>query len=664
MRERLSRRSMLAAALSLPAVAARAQLAPATTTAAPAQAVQPPSAVAGGNRPLRIPNKTTLYQRIVTHPGATLSPQPSEQGARPVDGFEVFYVYARQGGDAGWIQVGRESDGRIDGWIPAKKTIEWKQTLVGAFTNPAGRQPVLFLDNKDAERDLLLDAHAGDVAQQMLAAAQAGNPGHVIAREPQAWANIDEQFYLLPILSATPIERELGPPLRLLEVISAPAQKPEPPPQNFKAAVVFLVDTTMSMQPYIDGTREVIRHIVERIQSTPMGALFRFGLVAYRDSLEDTPALEYYARVYAKPDFSQPANTIVPAIAQVSEARVSSIGYDEDPIGGLKMTLDEINWNSFSPGFRHVILITDSGARPANHPHSVTRLGISEIKDLANQKGVLIWALHLQTQEGARRHDLELAARQYRQLTAMTSQEPLYFPVPDGPAGQFATQPAFENQADHVARLVITAAAENSHQPVPDLGAPSGVMPPRLAQAMPIIREAMRLAYLGHVQETTAPDVAVRSWATDRDLGDPSITSLDVRVLLTKNQLSDLAETLQRVLREGRADQSAPQDFFARLRSTVASAFRDPQQITQATQIGGLLGEYLDDLPYQSELLRISQDEWDQRTFMEKDRILNRIDSKLELYRVYNAAVDHWYDLGHSHNPGETVYPVPIEQLP
>jgi hypothetical protein len=653
MSARIPRRAVIAGALALPVAEPKAQ-------------TPRPGPLPGGApaRPLLIPNKTTLYQRIITHPGATLAPRPDGQGAQPIAGFEVFYVYARQGGDSGWVQVGRGSDGRTDGWVPAAKTIAWQHTLVGAFTNPAGRQPVLFLDAKDAEQNLLLDGHAGDTARQLLDAARGGNAGHVIAREPDAWANIDEHFYLLPILSSAPIEREFGPPLRLLEVISAPAQPSAPPPQDFKAAVVFLVDTTISMQPYINGTREVIRQVVERIRSTPMGNLFRFGLVAYRDSLEDTAALEYYAKVYARPDFSQPAEAILAAIDQVKEAKASSLGYDEDPIGGLKSTMDEIYWSSISPGYRHVILITDAAARPGNHPHSVTRMSIPEIKQYTTGKGVQIWALHLLTQEGSRHDDWPLAARQYKELTALNETTQLYYPVPAGQSGaQYATQADFENQADHLARAVITAAAQTSGRPVPDFGPTRGQAPPQLAQQLPVIREAMRLAYIGHVQQTTAPE-AIRSWTTDRDLADPALTSLGVRVLLTKNQLSDLAATLKQVLRLGRSGQLEPGNFFAQLQSAVASSFRDPQQIPQATRIGSLLGEFLEDLPYKSELLETSSHEWEQMTAIKRDAIMNGIDDRLSLYAAFDGEPDKWYDLGNSHSPSEAVYPVPIEALP
>jgi hypothetical protein len=36
----------------------------------------------------------------------------------------------------------------------------------------------------------------------------------------------------------------------------------------------------------------------------------------------------------------------------------------------------------------------------------------------------------------------------------------------------------------------------------------------------------------------------------------------------------------------------------------------------------------------------------------------------LALYQSFNAQPDLWYDLGHSGNPSEAVYPVPIEALP
>jgi len=113
---------------------------------------QPAPAAGGGRTPLLAPGKKSLFQRIITRPGATLTPGPGPEGAHPIQGFAVYYVYRREGGDAGWLEVGSAADGRTQGWVPAAKAIDWRHTMIGAFTNPAGRQPVLFMDSAENAR--------------------------------------------------------------------------------------------------------------------------------------------------------------------------------------------------------------------------------------------------------------------------------------------------------------------------------------------------------------------------------------------------------------------------------------------------------------------------------------------------------------------------------
>ena len=92
------------------------------------------------------------------------------------------------------------------------------------------------------------------------------------------------------------IETDSGVTVRLLEVISAPAEPPGTPPpetadllRNFKAGPLFLIDTTESMQPYIDATLAAVKALIAQIGRTPLWDKFRFGVVGYRDSLLDTP---------------------------------------------------------------------------------------------------------------------------------------------------------------------------------------------------------------------------------------------------------------------------------------------------------------------------------------------------------------------------------------
>jgi hypothetical protein len=617
-------------------------------------------AQAAPRTPLLIDGKQSLYQRVIARPGATLSAQSDGQNAHPVPGFTVYYVYAKPpgSGDTARIEVGRTADGHPEGWLQASKAIEWKHTMVAAFTNPAGRQPVLFLRSERDERLLMMDGQAGERAQALRTAATVpgADPGPVLAIEPAAAVDFARNFYLMPILSAERIEREFGPPLRLLEVISAPAegQRPPAPPaaaSQFKAGVVFVLDTTISMQPYIDRTREAIRGIVASVGSTPVRDNFRFGLVAYRDSLDDSPGLEYSTRIYGKPDFTQPPDSINTGVATAREATASSNGFDEDPIGGIKAALDEIDWSPMAG--RYIVLVTDAGARPAQHPHSLTHLNIAEIRELAKAKGVAVFAIHLLTPEGRARHDHEPAAAQYRELTQFGAAGPLYFPVPNG------APDAFARTVQELTRALLSQVGEAAGRPVT---APTAANP-ALQDAVRVVGEAMRLTYLGRAQNTQAPDV-VRSWTTDRDLKDPAISSLDVRVLLTRNQLSDLARSLQAILQAGLAGRTEPRTFFTQLRATFAAAARDPQRIAGAQRIGALLGEYLDDLPYQSEIMDIQEADWVAMGAIAQRTVLNSVEAKLRLYQEFQSNADLWVDLSGSRTAGEALFPVPIEALP
>ena len=46
-------------------------------------------------KPLLLPGKTTLYQRVLTRPGAMLVAKPGTTGGQPVPPLSIFYVYGR-----------------------------------------------------------------------------------------------------------------------------------------------------------------------------------------------------------------------------------------------------------------------------------------------------------------------------------------------------------------------------------------------------------------------------------------------------------------------------------------------------------------------------------------------------------------------------------------
>lgn len=610
---------------------------------------------AGQRSALIMEGKQTLTQKVLVRPGATLHSRPDAPDGRPVPGFTLFHVYARQNG---WIEVGPDAQGATLGWMKEEGTVAWRQTMVLAFTNPAGRERTMFFAERDPLRRIILSANMPAAA----AAARTANDGRVVALEPETFVDISRNFYLLPVLSADEVENERGNRMRLLEVASAPAERhaaPAAPARDpladFRGALVFVVDTTLSMQPYLDRTRDAIRNVMARVGETPLRDRFRFGLVAFRDATDNNPALEYVTRVYARPDFAAPVTAVLPQIAAARAASESNEGFDEDSLAGIKTALDEVDWSSF--GGRFLIMVTDAGARVAPDPRSATGLSISGIRDLLKQAQIAPFVLHLLTPEG--RNDHARARAQYTELTRFDgASAPLYYPIQGGEVAAFGTT------VEQITEALLRQVAALTGAPLGQLrGEAPAAAPSQVAQQVEVVAAAMRLSYLGRAQETQAPDI-VRSFTTDRDLSNPDRANLDVRVLLTRDQLSDLQAALRLVVEQANAGRLAPQTVFANIRNAALAAARDPRRIGGLERLGSAFGEYLDGLPYRSQVMELTEQDWLDLQPGGQRELLNALEAKLRLYAEYARTPGLWVQLGSGTQPGAAVFPVPLDSLP
>ena len=626
------------------------------------------SAQQAARQPLLMEGRTALFQRVILRPGARLAERPDANApAQPTPGFGVFYVYARQGSGAdAWLEIGAAQDGRTQGWVRAERTIDWKQTMVLAFNNPAGRERAMFFREAETPRALWLNTRGGAAeASRLREAARANTEGPVIALEPENFIDITRQFYLLPIISAQRVENEAAQEARLLEVISAPAQATPPPPadpdalRNYRGAVVFVVDTTISMGPYIDRTREALKRVVDRIRDTAVRDNFRFGMVAFRDHLGGNPRLEYVTRMVSLPELAEASDAILPRLSQLAEARESNEGFNEDSLAGIKLALDEVPWQQY--GGRFVILVTDAGARDAKDPRSQTQMGPEELRQLAQSeaKQVAIYAIHLKTPEGRNNH--ARAERQYRELTRFGAAGELYYPINEGNMGQFG------QTVDALTDALLAQVAAAVGRPIAGIRAPQSAAERRISEQAEIVGTAMRLSYLGRERQQSAPDV-VRSFVLDQELNPadprPERRPLDVRVLLTRNQLSDLATTLRNIIQAQAAARLSPESFFERVRAAAAATARDPRRMAEFQRLGGAFGEFLQDLPYQSQIMEFTQEEWNSMGAGRRTEIVNALEAKLRLYEEFNRQPSLWVSFDGGRNPGEAMYPVPLDALP
>lgn len=632
---------------------------------------QTPSADA----PLLQDGKKTLYQRILTTPDCNLYAQAAGPTGDAVPAFSRFYVYERsQVNGQNWLNVGPDTQGSRVGWLPEPCTVDWKMQLTLAFTNPANRGPVLFFEDKQA-LETLIESESPAAAFEPLVQSldDTGRAPGVLAREPEYAVLQQQNFYLLPIFEAEELYTPAGDPLRILNVasVSKPDTKPKetPPVQSslkaFSAAVVFVIDSTISMGPYIDRTRQAVQSITTQIDQAGLGDQVKFGLVAYRGNTEVAPGLAYVSRMYVDPTTVTSGEDFLQKIADLKPATVSSKGFDEDAYAGLETALTQIDWQQF--GGRYVVLITDAGAVPGHDPYSTTQADAPQVRLAAKERGVAIYVLHLKTPAGKRNH--QSAQTQYEDLgfNAILN-KPLYYPVDAGNVTQFGQmvdglatsiveQVQLANEGEMAAGSALTATPT----------APSQDPIANLRQDAALMGYAMQLAYLGQQQGTQAPSV-FKAWVTDRDLIDPARATTEVRVLMTKAQLSDMSAAVKTIIDAANQSHISPSVMFEQLRSVAATMGRDPNQINQSstTRLSelGLLGEYLEGLPYRSDVLNLDEQTWKSWSAAQQQQFIRHLSSKLALYRDFNADLDRWVALAPNAEPSDNVYPVPLEALP
>ena len=138
------------------------------------------------------------------------------------------------------------------------------------------------------------------------------------------------------------------------------------------------------------------------------------------------------------------------------------------------------------------------------------------------------------------------------------------------------------------------------------------------------------------------------------------------RVLLTRNQLNDLAQSLRFIIDEGRSGMLGGDAMFDRLQTVAAHLARDPEALRQRglESLGGVLGEYLDDLPYVSEVATMDRNSWRTMGGGAQTEFLDKLESRLRLYQDFNRTPELWKAFDGGRDPGEAVYPVPLSALP
>lgn len=340
---------------------------------------------------------------IVREPAAIYAEPDLKSPNRPVDAFSFFYLLPAKEGTqekqvSGFYRIATASKAKAHvGWIPADVALEWTHGQVGGFTPHSHRQRILFFRDKEDS----IRWFKGDKRTEAMA----------ISREPEQLQGVK----LFPLLDISSFEHD-GESVEVYKVAYLAGTNPgsaqqgvnsdnvdrkhRPAPagqttvtrddlkREFVLQVVFVLDTTRSMQPWINAMKQVIAACLQRFADhDALRGRVEFGLVCYRDQLElpeDREEMEYVAKVVC--DLTSDLGTFQGRLAQVQEATIGSEDFPEDVLAGLNMAIKEASWKKVA--HKIIVLVGDAAAQTDMDSYkNVDRLTIPGVVAMAQPTG-------------------------------------------------------------------------------------------------------------------------------------------------------------------------------------------------------------------------------------------------------------------------------------
>ncbi len=676
--------------------------------------------------PVKIEGKKILSLRVLARPFSNIYTDKDLESAivqSDVPAFQPFYVYTKPSAEdleleSGWYEIGSNSQGKVIGWMQSKDVFEWKQTMCLIYTHPEGRKPVLMFDSKSNIKDLinLSEEQRAESISKLYRAIDENNMSKnfvVKSVEPKRAVDIQKEFYLLPILDFEAVEfgnREARV-LKLAAVTNAKAgargeddiRKPgtyqaeavapstvisKEKVKELSVDIVWVIDTTVSMRPYIQDTLDLVQTASTKMaENHPDNVVLNFGVWGYRDSVEYISKIGYTTKNYT-PELVG-IQDFVNVLSNVEVTKVDSVDYPEDMFSGVSDAMEKTTWSS--EGIKLIILVGDAPSHQSGHKWNLSAQDEGTLRSWADDNSIYIAALHINNPKAEKFH--ELATIQYQILASNPGSKDSYV----FQEILSTDKEAFKESANKLAKEFIKNinSLRQASEEVPEIKIPTDenltpvatgelafsdennlidideVIPEApmtdtsmTGMANRMFRAAM-IEWIGSQTEAKAPRDIV-AWAIDKDLENPDIPSLEVRLLINKQQLDSLATVIKSIIRAGFTGQIGGEDFFTSLQAATATIARDPNMVKQAKRMAdtGLVPEFLEGLPYQSQLMAISNELWSSWSADEQSEFINALDAKVEAYKKIHDTPEGWIPLNKGDDIDKYVYPISLDLLP
>lgn len=641
--------------------------------------------------PLVMDGKTSLFQRVLTRSETPRRSAPGGTANSRIEALAPLYVFETLSeGGVEWLRVASDIKGTDAFWIRREDSYVWNQNIVLTFERHGDLDRMLLFRDADdvfaVVESELPAVVANEARATALKAERSGtDAGSIVALGPRRIVDLTKNFYFLPILQWEEgvFETGGGGFVNVLEVAVAkdkPKRTDSDPVidssstddpgkdaevlKDLDIGIAFVVDTTISMDKYIAATQKVVLSMFDQLSTSKAGDQINFGLIGFRDSLTAAPKAGYLAETFVGFDKRRSKSTFAAGMSRMAEATYPTRNFREDSFAGIQMALNQYRKSDLD-GF-WIILITDASPRDASDRFSSTKRSAEGIANFAQESGAYIATLHLKTAAGKDTKDHARAEQIYSRLSEVRNEGALYWSVPEGNVR------AFEAAARDLATVISNDIATAVHSE-------KIVLDPEVAISDPSedaerdaflkragrVAKAMRLSFLGRETSAEAPEV-FSAWIADRDFAKRGLKPVEIRLLLTKNQLSDLETALRTIVDKGEENILEPDQFFRQVVAASADMSRRPEAIAARPDTladGALISDYLEGLPYRSGVMNVTERDWARMDAVEQLEFMDRLSERAERYRVLHNSPELWVEIIRD-GVGETVYPMLLNDLP
>lgn len=327
-----------------------------------------PASVLNAEECLRTPVGTPV--KLIVREACALYEEPDANSPnKPLAMFEWFYLLGIEANSDvrekdGFYRVSYTAETqRAAGWIPKEKALEWNHAQVTGFSaNPSREKVLFFATPEEAKAWYRGEAAADRKAISKEPSQKTSKLFPLLAVEKFQHDGEEIELYKMAYLSGGTRASSGPSPSGKMPSIREQAPRTERELQSrLKLQVCIVIDTTGSMQEFIDAMKAAMAKLTDELANNPvLAGRIEFSLVCYRDELdssnEDRDQMEYVAKVVS--GLTSDHEAFKQEISDVRAARVSSEEFTEDGLAGLSTAFDEIKWDAAA--IKVIVLVGDA----------------------------------------------------------------------------------------------------------------------------------------------------------------------------------------------------------------------------------------------------------------------------------------------------------------